>query len=114
MVLAIRYAKTGPSFHQLSAHATTRRKSTGFPRRSSQRKPGAYARRPEGSRSKGIERINLMLHYALIFLVVALVAGVLGFGVVAGTAAYIAKILFIVFLVLFLISFISGRRGPIV
>ena len=54
-----------------------------------------------------------MLHYALLFLVVALVAGVLGFGFVAGTAAYIAKVLFIVFLVLFLISLIGGRRGPI-
>jgi uncharacterized membrane protein YtjA (UPF0391 family) len=54
-----------------------------------------------------------MLHYALVFLVVALIAGVLGFGFIAGTAAYIAKVLFIVFLVLFLISFIGGRRGPI-
>lgn len=54
-----------------------------------------------------------MLHYALLFLVVALVAGVLGFGFVAGTAAYIAKILFIVFLVLFLISLIGGRKGPV-
>ena len=60
-----------------------------------------------------IERITPMLHYALLFLVVALIAGVLGFGFVAGTAAYIAKILFVVFLVLFLISLISGRRGPI-
>jgi uncharacterized membrane protein YtjA (UPF0391 family) len=60
-----------------------------------------------------IERTLLMLHYALVFLVVALIAGVLGFGFIAGTAAYIAKILFIVFLILFLISFIGGRRGPI-
>ena len=54
-----------------------------------------------------------MLHYALLFLVVALIAGVLGFGFVAGTAAYIAKVLFVVFLILFLISFIGGRRGPV-
>jgi len=54
-----------------------------------------------------------MLHYALLFLVVALIAGVLGFGFVAGTAAYIAKVLFVVFLVLFLISLISGRKGPV-
>lgn len=45
-----------------------------------------------------------MLHYTLIFLVIALLAGVLGFGVIAGTAASIAKILFIVFLVLFIAS----------
>ena len=54
-----------------------------------------------------------MLHYALLFLVVALIAGVLGFGFVAGTAAMIAKVLFIVFLILFLVSFIGGRRGPV-
>ena len=39
-----------------------------------------------------------MLHYTLIFLIVALLAGFLGFGVIAGTAASIAKILFIIFL----------------
>ncbi len=45
-----------------------------------------------------------MLSYAITFLLLALVAGVLGFGVIAGTAAAIAKILFIVFLVLFIAS----------
>jgi uncharacterized membrane protein YtjA (UPF0391 family) len=53
-----------------------------------------------------------MLHYALVFLVVALIAGVLGFGFLAGTAMWIAKVLFIVFLILFLVSFISGRGRP--
>ena len=51
-----------------------------------------------------------MLGYALTFLIVALIAGVLGFGVIAGTAASIAKILFVVFLVLFLISLLGGRK----
>ncbi len=55
-----------------------------------------------------------MLSWALTFLVIALIAGVLGFGVVAGTAAYIAKVLFVVFLVLFIIGLIMGRRGPAV
>jgi len=55
-----------------------------------------------------------MLSWALTFLVIALIAGVLGFGVVAGTAASIAKILFVVFLVLFVIGLIMGRRGPVV
>ena len=50
-----------------------------------------------------------MLSYALIFLVVALVAGVLGFGVISGTAASIAKVLFVIFLVLFLVSLFRGR-----
>ena len=36
--------------------------------------------------------------------------GLLAVGVIAGTAAWIAKILFFVFLVLFLVSLISGRR----
>jgi uncharacterized membrane protein YtjA (UPF0391 family) len=51
-----------------------------------------------------------MLNYAIIFLIVAILAGVLGFGVVAGTAATIAKICFVVFLVLFLFSLLSGRK----
>ena len=53
-----------------------------------------------------------MLSWALTFLVIALIAGVLGFGVIAGTAASIAKILFVVFLVLFVIGLLMGRRGP--
>ncbi len=57
---------------------------------------------------------NAMLGWALTFLIIALIAGVLGFGVVAGTAASIAKILFVVFLVLFIIGLVMGRRGPAV
>ena len=51
-----------------------------------------------------------MLHYSIVFLVIALIAGLFGFGVIASTAAGIAKILFIVFLVLFVASFVLGRR----
>jgi uncharacterized membrane protein YtjA (UPF0391 family) len=54
-----------------------------------------------------------MLGWALTFLVIALIAGALGFGVVSGTAATIAKILFFVFLVLFIIGLLTGRRGRI-
>jgi uncharacterized membrane protein YtjA (UPF0391 family) len=56
-----------------------------------------------------------MLYYALVFLVVALVAGLLGFGVVAFAAAEIARICFFVFLVLFIVSLlthVSRRRLP--
>jgi uncharacterized membrane protein YtjA (UPF0391 family) len=57
-----------------------------------------------------------MLGWALTFLVIALIAGVLGFTTVAGAAMGIAKILFFVFLVLFVISLIMylvrGRAGP--
>jgi uncharacterized membrane protein YtjA (UPF0391 family) len=51
-----------------------------------------------------------MLTYALIFLLVSIAAGVLGFGVIAGTAASIAKILFVIFLVLFIVSLARGRK----
>lgn len=61
-----------------------------------------------------------MLGWALTFLVVALIAGVLGFTTVAGAAMGIAKILFFVFLILFVVSlvmhFMRGRgmgSGPL-
>ena len=61
--------------------------------------------------STHIERLTAMLSYAVTFLIIALIAGILGFGVLAGTAMWIAKVCFIVFLVLFVISFITGRKG---
>ena len=45
-----------------------------------------------------------MLRWALLFLVVAIVAGIFGFAGVMVTAAGIAKLLFYVFLVLFVVS----------
>ena len=51
-----------------------------------------------------------LLHYAIVFLVVALVAAALGFGGVAGTAMEGARILFWVAIILFVISLIAGRR----
>jgi uncharacterized membrane protein YtjA (UPF0391 family) len=54
-----------------------------------------------------------MLTYSIVFLIISLVAGVLGFFVIAGTTALIAKILFVAFLVLFLVSLISGRRPSV-
>ncbi|QVL34577.1 DUF1328 domain-containing protein [Telmatocola sphagniphila] len=50
-----------------------------------------------------------MLHYALLFLILALVAGAFGFGLVAGTAIVAAKYLFFAFLVLAVISLLTGR-----
>ena len=41
-----------------------------------------------------------MLHYAVVFFVIALVAALLGFGGLAAGAAGIAKILFFVFVLL--------------
>ena len=48
-----------------------------------------------------------MLRWAFIFLVIGLIAGVLGFTGVAGTSIAIAKVLFI-FLAIFLVLMIAG------
>jgi uncharacterized membrane protein YtjA (UPF0391 family) len=48
-----------------------------------------------------------MLQWALIFLVVALIAGVLGFGGIASASAGIAKVLFFIFLILFVAGLIA-------
>jgi uncharacterized membrane protein YtjA (UPF0391 family) len=53
-----------------------------------------------------------MLNWAVTFLVIALIAAVLGFGGIAGASVEIAKILFVVFLVLFLVAAVMGAlRG---
>lgn len=51
-----------------------------------------------------------MLYYAAVFLLLAIVAGILGFGAIAGTAALIAKVLFITFMVLFVASAILVKK----
>jgi uncharacterized membrane protein YtjA (UPF0391 family) len=59
-----------------------------------------------------IGRTLIMLGWTLTFLVIALVAGALGFTGVAGTAAGLAKIIFFIFLALLVISAIAGAvRG---
>jgi uncharacterized membrane protein YtjA (UPF0391 family) len=63
-------------------------------------------RRAEGVRRN--ERTN-MLSWAITFLVIAIIAAVLGFGGIAGTAVGIAKILFFIFLVLFVVALLFGR-----
>jgi uncharacterized membrane protein YtjA (UPF0391 family) len=57
-----------------------------------------------------------MLYWAAVFLVIALVAGLFGFGGIMAGASQIAQILFFIFLVLFVVSLIAGglRRGPTV
>lgn len=55
-----------------------------------------------------------MLRLAIVFLVVALLAALFGFGLVADMSYGAAKILFFIFLILALLSFIGGafRRPP--
>jgi uncharacterized membrane protein YtjA (UPF0391 family) len=49
-----------------------------------------------------------LLHYAIVFLVVALIAAFLGFGGIAGTAMEGARILFWVALAFFIVSLVVG------
>jgi uncharacterized membrane protein YtjA (UPF0391 family) len=51
-----------------------------------------------------------MLSWTQVFLIVALIAGLLRFTGIAGAAAGIAQTLFIIFAVLFLVAVIAGRR----
>lgn len=59
---------------------------------------------------EGTQGENIMLSWAITFLIIAIIAAVLGFGGIAGAATGIAKILFVLFLVLFVVSFFFGRR----
>jgi uncharacterized membrane protein YtjA (UPF0391 family) len=51
-----------------------------------------------------------MLRWAVIFFIVAIVAGILGFWGLEQSAAVIAKICFVAFLVLAFVSLVAGRR----
>ena len=53
-----------------------------------------------------------MISWAITFLIIAIIAALLGFTTIMGTSLYIAKILFFVFIVLFVISLVMGRRVP--
>lgn len=52
-----------------------------------------------------------MLRWAILFLVIALVAALFGFGGVAGVSMEAARWLFFIFLVLFVVSLLFGWRG---
>ena len=49
-----------------------------------------------------------MPYYVLVFLIVAVIAGVLGFGDIAGSSAGTAKILFYIFLLALIVSVATG------
>lgn len=51
-----------------------------------------------------------MLKWALMFFVIAIVAGIFGFGGIAGTAAGIAQVLFFIAVILFVGMLLFGRR----
>lgn len=58
-----------------------------------------------------------MLQWAVTFLVIALIAAVLGFGGIASASVGIAKIIFLVFIVLFVIAaamhVLRGKAPPV-
>jgi uncharacterized membrane protein YtjA (UPF0391 family) len=57
-------------------------------------------------------KVSVMLSWVVTFLVIALIAGILGFGGVAGVSIEIAKTIFFIAVVLFLISAVIGlARG---
>ena len=68
------------------------------------------------ARKQGALKGLSMLRWALIFLIFALVAAVLGFSDIAGDAAWIARLLFVVCIVIFLVGVIhallTGKRLP--
>jgi uncharacterized membrane protein YtjA (UPF0391 family) len=66
---------------------------------------------PRSKRSTVLQRESgrgEMLHYAVVFFIIALIAAVFGFGGIAAGAVGIAKILFFVFLILAAVSLIAN------
>jgi uncharacterized membrane protein YtjA (UPF0391 family) len=62
--------------------------------------------------TQGTTSDTTMMQLVITLLIVALIAGLLGFGGIAGTAVGLAKIIFFVALVLFLVSLVfGGMRG---
>ena len=56
-----------------------------------------------------LRKEGIMLNWAVTFFIIAIIAAVLGFTSIAGSAIEIAKVLFFIFLVLAVASFIFGR-----
>eukprot|EP01037_Dinobryon_pediforme_P002944 gene2944-2985_t len=70
------------------------------------RAPGFGATRSAGKPATHKEME--MLHYAVVFLVIALIAALFGFGGIAAGAVGIAKILFFVFVIMAVVTFVLG------
>lgn len=52
-----------------------------------------------------------MFRYAIVFLVLAIMSSVFGFGGLATRSAGISKVLFFVFILIFLVALMTGTRG---
>lgn len=53
-----------------------------------------------------------MFNWAITFLIIAIIAAVLGFGSIAGASIEMAKIAFFIAIILAVIFWFLGRRGP--
>jgi len=51
---------------------------------------------------------EVMLYWAAVFFVIALIAAIFGFGGIAAGAAEIAKVLFFIFLIVFAVTLLFG------
>lgn len=58
-------------------------------------------------------RERAVLHYALMFFVVAIIAAVLGMRGIAGLSAEIGYVLVVVAVIFLIIAFVTGRSAPI-
>jgi uncharacterized membrane protein YtjA (UPF0391 family) len=68
---------------------------------------------PQRAGALKVSEESPVLHYAVVFLVIALIAAVLGFGGIAADAGEIAKLLFYVFAGLAAVAFVIGlKRRP--
>jgi uncharacterized membrane protein YtjA (UPF0391 family) len=67
-----------------------------------------YTRFRHGFSNISARRVEVMLHMAFVFLVIGLIAALLGFTTIAGASIAIAKFLAGLFLVLFLVFLVLG------
>jgi uncharacterized membrane protein YtjA (UPF0391 family) len=76
-------------------------------------RPGLFFQQARGERVPMIEfEENVMLSWVVTFLIIALIAGILGFGGIAGASIEIAKIVFFIAIALFVVSaLVSLMRG---
>jgi uncharacterized membrane protein YtjA (UPF0391 family) len=70
--------------------------------------PVSHCRHRSGRCARPGGEGKIMLSWVVTFLVIALIAGVLGFGGIAGASVEIAKAIFFIAIVLFLISAVVG------
>lgn len=55
-----------------------------------------------------------MIKWAIVFLVIAVVAAIFGYNNIAGVSVELAKVLFFIFIILFILALVSGITSPTV